>query len=213
MMAGDIRKFGYIVIKGRPCQVTDVETSKTGKHGHAKCHFKATDIFTGKLLDDLIPATHNTQVPFVKRLEYQVLGIDEDEREVHGLTDVGGTTTIKVLDGPLTVDDATLPSWEIWVRCLRPRPPSESPPTFTHTHASRPPWLRAGKDQGVARQGRGRLHRDGHFGDGRDLCHGAPLPPSHHAPASSLPLSDTLRALPAAGRESGRGLSGAPLVS
>lgn len=29
-------------------QVADVSTSKTGKHGHAKCHFVAIDIFTGK---------------------------------------------------------------------------------------------------------------------------------------------------------------------
>ena len=139
MMAGQIRKGMYMVIKGRPCEVTDISTSKMGKHGHAKCLIKATDIFTGKQLEDMVPASHNAEVPFVERREYQVLGIDEDEREVHGLTDVGGTTTIKVLDGPLTVDDATLPSWEIWVRRLRPRPPSESPPTFTHTHASRPP--------------------------------------------------------------------------
>ena len=137
MEAGNIRKNGHMVIKGRPCKVTYVETSKTGKHGHAKCHFKATDIFTGNRLEDLIPASHNTSVPFVIKLEYQVLGIDEDEREVYGLTDDGNTTAIKVLDGPLTVDDATLPSWEIWVRHLRPRYPSESPPTFTHSPLTR----------------------------------------------------------------------------
>lgn len=30
-----------------PPQVVDVSTSKTGKHGHAKCAFVAVDIFTG----------------------------------------------------------------------------------------------------------------------------------------------------------------------
>ena len=48
MEAGQIRKGGYICIKGRPCKVTSVSTSKTGKHGHAKCNFVATDIFNGK---------------------------------------------------------------------------------------------------------------------------------------------------------------------
>merc|ERR1712195_133781 len=48
--AGQIRKGGYIVVKGRPCKVVDVSTSKTGKHGHAKCHFVTIDIFTGKKL-------------------------------------------------------------------------------------------------------------------------------------------------------------------
>ena len=35
--AGQIRKGGYIMIKGTPCKVSDVTSSKTGKHGHAKC--------------------------------------------------------------------------------------------------------------------------------------------------------------------------------
>ena len=53
--AGQIRKGGFIMIKGRPCKVSDVSTSKTGKHGHAKCHFVAIDIFTGKKMEDLVP--------------------------------------------------------------------------------------------------------------------------------------------------------------
>ena len=45
-----------------PAQVVDVSTSKTGKHGHAKCHFVALDIFTGKKLEDLQPSSHNSDV-------------------------------------------------------------------------------------------------------------------------------------------------------
>ena len=55
MEGGQIRKGGYIMIKGRPCKVTDVSTSKTGKHGHAKCHFVAADIFTGKKMEVIPP--------------------------------------------------------------------------------------------------------------------------------------------------------------
>ena len=62
MEAGQIRKGGYIVIKNRPCKVVSVSTSKTGKHGHAKCNFVATDIFTGKKLEDIVPSTHGTTV-------------------------------------------------------------------------------------------------------------------------------------------------------
>jgi translation initiation factor 5A len=46
-------------------QVVDVSTSKTGKHGHAKCHFVALDIFTGKKLEDLQPSSHNSDVSHV----------------------------------------------------------------------------------------------------------------------------------------------------
>jgi len=76
--AGTIRKNGFIVIKGRPCKVADVSTSKTGKHGHAKCHFVGIDIFTGKKYEDLTPSSHNCDVPHVNRQEFSVIDIEED---------------------------------------------------------------------------------------------------------------------------------------
>merc|ERR1712087_302094 len=75
--AGQIRKGGYIMIKGRPCKVSEVTSSKTGKHGHAKCHFVALDIFNGKKVEDLVPASHTTYAPFVKKTEYQCIDVDD----------------------------------------------------------------------------------------------------------------------------------------
>merc|ERR1712054_186535 len=76
--AGAVRKNGFIVIKGRPCKVVDVTTSKTGKHGHAKCHFTALDIFTQKKMEMLESSSHNVEIPNVTRYEYSLLDIDED---------------------------------------------------------------------------------------------------------------------------------------
>jgi len=90
MEAGQIRKGGYIMIKDRPCKVSDVSTSKTGKHGHAKCHFVAIDIFNGKKVEDLVPSSHTTYAPFVKKEEYQCLMVD-DEGFVTCLTSGGDT--------------------------------------------------------------------------------------------------------------------------
>ncbi|KAL3323108.1 hypothetical protein AABB24_040290, partial [Solanum stoloniferum] len=101
--AGTIRKNGYIVIKGRPCKVVEVSTSKTGKHGHAKCHFVAIDIFNGKKLEDIVPSSHNCDVPHVNRTDYQLIDISEDGF-VSLLTENGNTKD----DLRLPTDDTLL---------------------------------------------------------------------------------------------------------
>ncbi|KAJ7393285.1 Eukaryotic translation initiation factor 5A-1 [Desmophyllum pertusum] len=73
-----LRKNGYVVIKSRPCKIVEMSTSKTGKHGHAKVHLVALDLFTGKKYEDICPSTHNMEVPHVKRLDYQLNVIDDD---------------------------------------------------------------------------------------------------------------------------------------
>lgn len=97
MQAGLVRKNGYMVIKGRPCKVIDVTSSKTGKHGHAKCHFVAQDIFTGKKMEDLVPSSHNLSVPNVTRTDYQIIDCDED-----------GFASLLLEDGS-TKDDLKIP--------------------------------------------------------------------------------------------------------
>lgn len=100
MQCSALRKNGFVVIKGRPCKIVDMSTSKTGKHGHAKVHLVTLDIFTGKKLEDLSPSTHNMEVPVVKRNEYQLLDIDD------------GFLSLMNMDGD-TKDDVKAPEGEL----------------------------------------------------------------------------------------------------
>lgn len=95
-----LRKNGHVVIKGRPCKIVDMSTSKTGKHGHAKVHLVAVDIFTNKKMEDLSPSTHNMDVPNIIRNEYALLDIDD------------GFLSLMTADGS-TKDDVKLPDNEI----------------------------------------------------------------------------------------------------
>lgn len=101
MQCSALRKNGHVVIKGRPCKIVDMSTSKTGKHGHAKVHLVALDIFTGKKYEDLSPSTHNMDVPNVSRREYQLLDISDD-----------GFLSLMNDDGD-TKDDVRMPDGEI----------------------------------------------------------------------------------------------------
>lgn len=101
MQCSALRKNGHVMIKGRPCKIVDMSTSKTGKHGHAKVHLVGIDIFNGKRYEDLCPSTHNIDVPNVSRLDFQLLDISDDGF-VSLMTDKGDTR-----------DDLRLPEDEI----------------------------------------------------------------------------------------------------
>merc|ERR1712057_67506 len=115
--AGQIRAGGYIMIKGKPCKVKNVSVSKTGKHGHAKCKFAATDIFTGATCEELCPATHGIDVPFVTKKDWQIQGL-QDETYVLIMDDEGEMREdLQLPDQTYKTDDDTKTSGLIKEYC------------------------------------------------------------------------------------------------
>ena len=95
-----LRVGGYLVIENRPHEIIQLTTAKTGKHGSAKAHIVAKDMFTGKKTDIILSTSDKVAVPIVKRNVYIVLGMDED---YVSLMD----TTGKTVDDVRFLDDDT----------------------------------------------------------------------------------------------------------
>merc|ERR1712178_124714 len=78
MQCSALRKNGFVMMKGHPCKIVDMSTSKTGKHGHAKVNMVGIDIFDGKKYEDMSPSTHNMEVPNVKRMEMTLIDVTDE---------------------------------------------------------------------------------------------------------------------------------------
>jgi len=67
------------MIKAHPCKVCEVKTSKTGKHGHAKCNITGIDVMTGKKYND-VAAGH---IPFyefdLSKEDYMLMDVNVEQ--------------------------------------------------------------------------------------------------------------------------------------
>ena len=77
LSADSVRKDSYLMIRDRPCKVAEVTTSKSGKHGRAKCHFVAFDVFSGRKYEDIQPSSITVKMPIVLKTNYLLVNIDK----------------------------------------------------------------------------------------------------------------------------------------
>merc|ERR1712107_520020 len=118
MQCSALRKGGFVMIKNRPCKIVEMSTSKTGKHGHAKVHLVALDIFTGKKLEDICPSIHNMEVPNVKRKDFQLIGMDDDSSPSWTTTATPGMTSSALRTLGEEIRNAIDKETDILVTCL-----------------------------------------------------------------------------------------------
>ncbi len=62
-----------IIVDGMPCVIKNIDISKTGKHGHAKCRIEAVGIISGSKKVFVVPGHDRLEVPLVEKRRGQVL--------------------------------------------------------------------------------------------------------------------------------------------
>ena len=65
----------YVVIDGVACKVLKIDTSKTGKHGHAKCRIEAAGIIRGEKKVVVLPGHDKIDSPVIEKRSAQVLSV------------------------------------------------------------------------------------------------------------------------------------------
>jgi len=79
---GSLKKGNYVVIEGAACIVSDTQTSRPGKHGHAKVRLTAVGMVDGKKRVIVLPGHDNIDAPIVEKKIAQVLSISGDTANV-----------------------------------------------------------------------------------------------------------------------------------
>ena len=70
---GSIKDGSFIIIDGAACRVVSAETSKSGKHGHAKARIVAIGLLDKKRREIVLPTSDNVDVPMIeKRISWYV---------------------------------------------------------------------------------------------------------------------------------------------
>ncbi|XP_078589118.1 eukaryotic translation initiation factor 5A-1-like [Branchiostoma floridae x Branchiostoma japonicum] len=75
--ASSLRQNGHVMLKDRPCKITEITTTTVGKHGHSKVTIVGVDIFTGDEYEDVVPSTQNLDVPNVSPKIYMLTNIED----------------------------------------------------------------------------------------------------------------------------------------
>lgn len=73
----ELRVGGFLVIDQQPYEILQLTTAKTGKHGSAKAHIVARNIFNAKRTDIILSTSAKVKIPIVTRKTYLVIGIDD----------------------------------------------------------------------------------------------------------------------------------------
>ena len=79
---GSLKKGDTIIVDEAPCKVTDIATSRPGKHGHAKVNLMAVGILDVKKRNLVMPGHDKVEAPIIGKKNAQVLSISGNTANV-----------------------------------------------------------------------------------------------------------------------------------
>lgn len=88
----------YMLIDGIPCRIVNIETSRPGKHGHAKMRITGIGIFDGQKKQWLGAGGHDVEVPVITRSSAQVVSVSGNSVQLMD------TRTYEIFELPIPED-------------------------------------------------------------------------------------------------------------
>jgi len=82
VLATSVKKGTSLVIDGVACSVTSVQTSRPGKHGHAKCRIEAVSLIDSKKKIIVVPGHDKLDSPIIEKKNAQVLSVQDGKANV-----------------------------------------------------------------------------------------------------------------------------------
>jgi translation initiation factor 5A len=79
---GSLKQGNYIILDNTPCKVKSIQTSRPGKHGHAKCRIEAVALVGSQKKVVVMPGHDKIDVPIIEKKSAQVLSITENSANV-----------------------------------------------------------------------------------------------------------------------------------
>lgn len=80
--ATNIKSGSFVIFDGIACVVKNIDISKAGKHGHAKCRIEAVGIKDGRKIIKVMPGHDKVEVPIIEKRNAQVLSITENSANI-----------------------------------------------------------------------------------------------------------------------------------
>jgi len=82
-----LKKGSFVLIDDVPCRVTQVNVSKSGKHGGAKCRVEGLGLFDNRRRSIVKPGDTKVDIPLILKKKAQVLAISGDRVQLMDLSD------------------------------------------------------------------------------------------------------------------------------